>query len=83
MSKRTFVLNIAYAIFDTLIGACGAGIFGGLAWYTNKWWISLFALIPLSMYYNHSLIIDSDFQQIELDKLKPQKGGEDDSVEKT
>ena len=70
MDKKTFALNIVYAVFDTLIGVCGVGVFGLLAWHCDKWWIALFALVPLSLYNNHTLIIDADLQQ---------KGGDSDT----
>ena len=83
MNNRTLALNIVYAIFDTLIGILGIALFGWMGWHFNRWWISLFALFSIALYNSHTLIINADLQQAELDDLKPQKGGDEDGNEET
>lgn len=79
MDKKFFVLNICYAVFDTILSGAGIALFGWCAWHFEKWWMVLFALIPLALYTQHSVIIDADIRQAEVDKLSPQKGGDNDA----
>jgi len=73
MDKKLLVLNILYAVFDVALGIAGVALFGWCAWFFSKWWLALFALLPLAMYNNHSVIINADIQQAQVDALKPQK----------
>ena len=71
MTSKLLALNIIFAVFDVLLGLSGIALFGWAAWFFCKWWIALFALIPLTLYNSHSLIIDEDIEAA-------QKGGEQD-----
>lgn len=79
MDKKFFVLNIVYAVFDTILSGAGIALFGWCAWHFEKWWIALFTLIPLALYAQHSVIIDADIRQAQVDTLSPQKGGDNDA----
>lgn len=50
MNKYLFILNIFGTVFEALICALGIVGFVFLARYFNRWWIGLFALIPLIGY---------------------------------
>lgn len=70
MTKRLLIINLTYAIVDTLIFAIGIIGFTMCAIHFDKWWLILFNLIPLSLFSRHSLIIDND---IELAKTSMQE----------
>lgn len=72
MDKKLLVLNIVYVTFDVVLGLAGIAVFAWCAWHFEKWWMALFALIPLTLYNTHSAIIDADIQQAKVDALKPQ-----------
>lgn len=79
MDKKLLVLNVCYAVFDALLAGAGIALFGWCAWHFERWWMVLFALIPLALYNQHSVIIDADIRQAQVDKLAPQKGGDNDA----
>ena len=62
MTKRLLVINVVYAVVDTLIFAIGICGFTMCAIHFGKWWLVLFNLIPLSLFSRHSLIIDNDLE---------------------
>lgn len=72
MDKKLFVLNIVFAITDTLMCLAVVAVFGFMAWKFGKWWISLFNLVPLALFQSHTLIINADINAAE-------EGGEKDS----
>ena len=78
MSKRMVVLNIILVITDLILSALAVCAFTWCAVYFHKWWIILFTLIPVILYNNHSMILDSDIRQSKEDE---RKGGEDNSRE--
>ena len=78
MSKRLAIINIILAIADLALSALGIIAFAWAAMFFNKWWLIFFALIPLAMYSQHSMIIDSDIRDAKVDELQG-KGGEEDS----
>lgn len=65
MSKRLAIINIILAIADLALSALGVIAFAQAAIHFGKWWIILFALIPLALYSQHSMIIDSDIRDAE------------------
>lgn len=62
MTKRLLVINVVYAVVDTLIFAIGICGFTLCAIHFGKWWLVLFNLLPLSLFSRHSLIIDTDLE---------------------
>ena len=60
MTKRLLIINVVYAVVDTLIFAIGICGFTLCALHFGKWWLVLFNLLPLSLFSRHSLIIDND-----------------------
>ena len=78
MSKSLTAINIILVITDLILSALVVLGFAWASWHFDKWWLILFTLIPAALYTNHSIIIDSDIRQNEVDKLKP-NGGEKDS----
>jgi hypothetical protein len=72
MTSKLLVLNITYAIVDTIIAALAICAFGWSAWFFGRWWIILFTIIPLVLFNTHSAIVDADIEAT-------QKGGEDDA----
>lgn len=76
MTSKLFALNIIFAVFDVLLGLSGIALFAWAAWFFCKWWLTLFALMPLALYNSHSLIIDDDIEAA-------QKGGEQDGNSET
>lgn len=57
MSKSAIFLNILYAIIDGLMCALGVVVFYQVSVHFEKWWIVLFAIIPLC-FYQHTSVID-------------------------
>lgn len=57
MDKKAFCLNIIIAIVDTIIAALSIVAFFAMAYSTQKWWIMLFALIPLMLFNNHAVVL--------------------------
>ena len=80
MNNKLLALNIICVVTDTIIAALAISAFGWSAWNFGKWWLTLFSLIPLALFNQHSVIIDADIQQAKVDALKP-KGGEDNGIE--
>jgi len=74
MTNKLFALNILYTVFDLVVAIAGIALFGGAAWFFGKWWLTIFALLPLSLYNNRSMIISADIEAI-------QRGGGQDSEE--
>lgn len=77
MSKKLLTLNIFFAIADVIVAVIGIAVFAGAAWFFEKWWLTLFSLIPLVLYNSHTLVIDQDIQLQE----ESQKGGESNASE--
>lgn len=78
MSKRLAIINITLVITDLILSALTVAAFAWAAWHFSKWWLVLFTLIPMALYSQHSIIIDSDLRQNAVDQLQG-KGGEEDS----
>lgn len=78
MSKSLTTINIILVIADLILSAIAVCAFAWCAVYFHKWWIILFTLVPVILYNNHSVILDSDVRQARIDNLK---GGEKDSRE--
>lgn len=76
MTKRLLVINVVYAVVDTLIFAIGICGFTLCALHFGKWWLVLFNLLPLSLFSRHSLIIDNDLE------LAAQATSEEEAAEK-
>lgn len=57
MDKKIFALNIIIAIVDTIIAALSIVAFFLMSYSMQKWWIMLFALIPLMLFNRHSILI--------------------------
>lgn len=62
MTKRLLIINVVYAVVDTLIFAIGICGFTLCALHFGRWWLVLFNLLPLSLFSRHSLIIDNDLE---------------------
>ena len=62
MTKRLLIINVVYAVVDTLLFAIGICGFTLCAIHFGKWWLVLFNLLPLSLFSRHSLIIDNDLE---------------------
>lgn len=52
------VMNIIFAITDTII--CGLAIVGMCmgAYHFDRWWILLFTIVPLLLFNSHTLVLD-------------------------
>ena len=75
MNEKLYRLNKLFIIADFLIAALGVCVFAWSAWHFGRWWIALFALIPLSLYMNHGIILDREITDAKVEELKP-NGGE-------
>ena len=78
MSKRLAIINITLVITDLILSGMTVAAFAWAAWFFSKWWLVLFTLVPMALYSQHSIIIDSDLRQNAIDQLEG-KGGEGDS----
>lgn len=77
MSRRLTAINIILVITDLILSAMTVAGFAWAAFFFAKWWLILFTLFPLALYSHHSIIIESDIQQNQLDQLHGR--GENDS----
>ena len=68
MSSKLLVINIVFAIVDTIIAALAICAFGWGSWFFGRWWILLFTIIPLALFNGHSIIVNADIEAA-------QKGG--------
>lgn len=75
MNEKLYRLNKLFIIADFLIAALGVCVFSYSALHFGKWWIALFALIPLALYMNHGLILDNQITDAKVEELNP-KGGD-------
>ena len=60
MTKQLFIINVIFAITDTLIAALGIIAFAMASFYFQKWWVLIFMLIPIALFNSHSLLLDRD-----------------------
>lgn len=63
MSKSLTAINIIWAIADALV--CALTILA-LTWgarYFDKWWLLLVEILPVALYHQHSLIINTDLTE--------------------
>lgn len=65
-----FVINIIKAIADLIISALGIMGFIYGANVFQRWWILLFAILPLAMYYSSGIVVLGE---------PAEEGGENDS----
>lgn len=77
MSRTMAVINIFLVVADLLLSALAVCAFAWAAVYFHKWWLILFTLVPVALYSNHSIIVDSDVRRAEVDNLKPKEGEKD------
>lgn len=75
MNERLYKLNKLFIIADMLIAALGVCMFAYSALHFGKWWIALFALLPLMLYMNHGIVLDREITDAQVEELKP-KGGD-------
>ena len=56
IDNKLFWINALLCVFDTVVGLAAIAAF---AWAANRfgyWWLLIFALLPMSMYFNHGVI---------------------------
>lgn len=70
MDKHMFVINIIKAIADVIISALSIMGFVYGANLFQRWWILLFAILPLAMYYSSGIVVLGE---------PVKEGGENDS----
>ena len=73
MSNKLFVINIVFAVVDTLIAALAIVTFACGSVHFNRWWILCFMLLPLILFNRHTVIVNAD--------IEGQKGDENNSTE--
>lgn len=66
MSKALVLINALWAILDTIICCLAVCAFGWGAYYFDRWWLLLFLIVPLAVFNQHSLILDSDIQRAKM-----------------
>ena len=81
MNERLYKINRLFIACDFLIAALGVCVFSYSALHFSKWWIALFALIPLALYMNHGLILDNQITDAKVEELKP-KGDDSNARER-
>ena len=69
MSKRLMILNIVATIGAVIVCLAACAVFFFTAQYANRWWITLFSIVPLVMFNSHGFVLESDIQQSQLDEL--------------
>lgn len=68
MSKPLAAINIIWAIGDVIVCSLAILAFAWGAWFFGKWWMLLFAIIPLALFNQHSLIVNADLERGEKDE---------------
>ena len=68
MDRKLFILNIIITLVDTAISALAIIAFAWGAATFERWWLLLFALIPVLLFHAHPLVLERE----------PEKGGEKD-----
>lgn len=68
MSKPLAAINIIWAIGDVIVCSLAILAFAWGAWFFGKWWMLLFAIIPLVLFNQHSLIVNADLERGEKDE---------------
>ena len=68
MDKKIFALDVLITIADTLIAALAIVAFAWGSRYFDRWWMLLFAVIPLALFNQHSLIVNADLERGEKDE---------------
>ena len=61
---------MAFCVCDFIICALATAIIGYAAFVFDKWWIALFALIPVALYTNHGIIVNSQIQDADFEEVK-------------
>lgn len=58
-------MNIIFAIADTIM--CGLAVVGLCfgAYHFDRWWILLFTIIPLLLFYSHTIVLDADYEPVD------------------
>lgn len=65
MNDKMFKLNRILAISDTIVSVIAILTLGACAWYFNKWGIVLFSIIPLLLFYSHTIVLDADYEPVD------------------
>lgn len=68
MNERLYRLNKLFIIADMIIAALGVCVFAYSALHFGKWWITLFALLPLILYMNHGIVLDREIVDADVEK---------------
>lgn len=68
MNERLYRLNKLFIIADMIIAALGVCVFAYSALHFGKWWIALFALLPLILYMNHGIVLDREIVDANVEK---------------
>lgn len=68
MDKKIFVLDVLITIADTLIAALAILAFAWGSRYFGRWWMLLFAIIPLALFNAHTLILDAPHEEENADE---------------
>ena len=59
MDERLYRLNTTYAIVDTLVCVLAVLAFTFAAWFFERWWITLFNVLPLALFNSHLLVVET------------------------
>lgn len=51
-------INILLCVVDTLVCALAILVFAWCAKHFDRWWITLFSLVPMLLFNGHTLILD-------------------------
>ena len=65
MDKKVFWLNIVNTVVDTLVSLLAIAAFTAMAYYFGKWWITLFGVLPMLMFYDRGILLDTAVQKEE------------------
>ena len=52
-----FIINIVKSVFDALISAFSIAWCGWGANHFDRWWILLFAILPMLLYYSAGIVV--------------------------
>ena len=60
MEDKIYRINILFIICDFLIAGMALVMVAWASFFFNRWWIIAFALVPLTLYMNHGLLLAQD-----------------------
>ena len=66
--KYEAMINIAFAVADAIVCIVSVVAIAYVTASFGKWWIILFSFIPVAMYANHDVVVETNVEKSRNDK---------------